>query len=334
MLTRRSNDDCPTERAVACTVNGRAVGRTSEPAGTSRRGFVKLSCAALAAASVGRVAEAASGGAGSHSGPELDDDRMGVLVDLTLCVGCRRCEYACAQANENPHGALHDYDDTSVFRERRYPSAESFTAVNRPVDEGEDGEGNAVFLKAQCLHCEHPPCASACLVGAIRKDPSGPVVYDASRCIGCRYCMVACPFGNISYEYDKAFTPRVRKCEMCLHRTSKGELPACVEMCPVEALTYGKRSDLLAEAHARIARRPGTYHDHVYGETEGGGTSWLYLADRPFEELGLPRLGPESPAALTEAIQHGVFRGFAAPLILAGLLATITSVSKKKGAHA
>jgi Fe-S-cluster-containing dehydrogenase component len=309
-------------------MNEQANQSAADPAGgttTTRREFVRMAAAATVLAG-GSVASGASGG---HSGPPLDPDRMGVLVDLTRCVGCRRCEWACAEANENPHGSIDDCDDQSVFESTRRPTADQFCVVNR--GEG-SGDGEAIHLKVQCMHCEHPPCVSACLVGAMQKDPCGTVHYDASRCIGCRYCMMACPFERLSYEYTKRFTPRVRKCEMCRHRTGAGLVPACVEICPVEALQYGRREDLLRIAHDRIARHPGAYVDRVYGEHEGGGTSWLYLSNRPFEEfaaLGLPKLGDHSPAQLTEAIQHGVFRGFAAPVLLGALLATVNKVSKK-----
>jgi hypothetical protein len=146
--------------------------------------------------------------------------------------------------------------------------------------------------------------------------------------------MMACPFERLAYEYQKGLTPRVRKCEMCQHRTAEGKLPACVEVCPVEALEYGRRSDLIRIAHERIAKHPERYNDHVYGETEGGGTSWLYVSEQPFEqfaELGFPPLDSRSPAERTEAIQHGVFKYFAAPIGLATLLATLNKVTKRGG---
>lgn len=298
-------------------------GRPAATEGQSRRDFFKLAGVAAAAVSLGSEAEASEGG-----GIHLDEDRPGVLVDLTVCVGCRRCEWACAEANGHPHGPLESYDDQSVFERTRHPSAQQFTVVNRAAPA--DGGGEPVHLKVQCMHCERPACVSACLVGAMRKDPHGQVHYDASRCIGCRYCMVACPFEFLSYEYDRALTPRVRKCTLCADRTDRGELPACVEMCPVEALTYGARRELLDIAHKRIAEQPDRYVPKVYGEHDGGGTSWLYLSSRPFEELGLPTLGPKSRAELSEAIQHGIFKYFAAPIALAGALA-LTHFATRNG---
>lgn len=309
------------DRASVRPPGGNPAGRAPDEGATTRRDFMKLSSVAIGALATAGLAEAAD-----H--PHLDEARMGVLVDLTLCIGCRRCEWACKEANGLPHGPLHECDDQSVFETRRRPTPESFTVVNR--EPGGAGGKGPIHLKVQCMHCERPACVSACLVGAMRKDPKGPVTYDPSRCIGCRYCLVACPFENLSYEYDKALTPRVRKCTFCRERTRQGKVPACVEMCPVEALLYGKRSELLEIAHDRISRHPGKYVDHVYGETEGGGTSWLYLSDRPFDQLGFPSLGDHSPAQLSEAIQHGIFRGFAAPIALAGLLAALGRITHRR----
>lgn len=302
------------------------------PPGPSRRQFIRLTATAAALTIGGRAL------ASEHAVPRLDPDRMGVLVDLTRCVGCRRCEWACAEANGNPHGKLEECDDQSVFASRRNPTTGQFCTVNRlGAAPALDSCGPApLHAKIQCMHCEHPPCVSACLVGAMRKDPAGPVTYDASRCIGCRYCMMACPFERLAYEYDRRVTPRVRKCEMCRHRTVEGKVPACVEICPVEALNYGRREDLLRIARERIGRHPGTYTDHIYGEHEGGGTSWLYLSPRPFKELaalGLPALGDRSPAETTESIQHGIFKFGAAPAVLATLLATLNHFTGK-GARA
>lgn len=298
-----------------------------QTAGHSRRDFVRLSTLAVAAAATAGTASAKD--RGSH----LNSDRCGVLVDLTVCVGCRRCEWACNEANNNPHGPLSECDDQSVFERTRRPMARQYTVVNR-VKSADDAK--TIHLKIQCNHCEKPACVSACLVGAMQKDPRGPVFYDASKCIGCRYCMVACPFERLAYEYDKKLTPEVKKCDLCRERTRLGRRPACVEMCPVEALTFGTREELLTLAHARIGAHPGKYVDHVYGEKEAGGTSWLYLSSVPFDQLGFPTLKSKSPAQTTEAIQHGIFAGFAVPIGLAmllGLFNYFTGRQSKGSAH-
>jgi len=269
--------------------------------------------AGTAAASLAGVESACA------SGHHLDEDRIGVLTDYTQCIGCRRCEWACAEQNDLPFGELDSCDDTSVFEEMRRPSEEQYTVVNRyPAPEGSD---NPLYAKVNCLHCEHPPCVSACIVGALRKNPKGPVTYDAAACIGCRYCMIACPFQIPAYEYDNPLTPRVMKCTLCFERSLAGEAPACVAMCPQEALTFGRRTDLLELARDRIRRNPDRYEPHVFGEYEGGGTSWLMIGDRDFGEVDLPTNVPDhSPAEVTERIQHGIFRGFSGPLMVFGMV--------------
>ncbi len=243
---------------------------------------------------------------------------MGMLVDATECIGCRKCEYACDQANhltDQPPGA---FEDLSILDRERRMDEDSFTVVNRYPNP--DNPEKPISVKFQCMHCLRPACASACLVGALRVAEHGAVVYDAWKCLGCRYCMVACPFGVPAYEYSDPVTPRVRKCMFCHDRVKEGKIPACAEMCPPMALTYGKRSELLKLAHQKIADHPGRYLDHVYGEHEVGGTFWLYLAPRDFEELGLPNLGPGALPSLTEPIQHAIFKFGIPPLTLYGLL--------------
>ncbi len=259
----------------------------------------------------------------------LNADRFGILTDLTYCVGCRKCEVACNEANDLPNKSIDSQDDISVFENMRRPTSEQYTVVNSYAGKGLDG--GALNVKVQCMHCEHPACASACIVGALKKHPEGPVTYDASACIGCRYCMIACPFQIPAYEYEKVLTPQVRKCTMCFERTiENSQLPACVGACPIEAIVFGHRQDLLDLAHERIRKNPDKYIDHVYGEHEVGGTSWMYISNQPFIDIGFPDLGDKSPAKLTESIQHGIFKGFAGPVLLFGLLGIIMKVMKKE----
>ncbi len=290
--------------------------------GIERREFIKTMA----------IASGALTGASKLKGKEkdiLNADRFGVLTDLTYCVGCRKCELACNEANDFPNKSIDPSSNTTVFENVRRPTSDQYTVVNSYVGKGLDG--GALNVKIQCMHCEHPACASACIVGALKKHPDGPVTYDASACIGCRYCMIACPFQIPAYEYEKVLTPQVRKCTMCFERTiENGQLPACVNACPIEAMVFGTRNELIEIAHERIRTHPDRYVNHIYGEYEVGGTSWIYLSNQPFVDIGFPELGDKSPAKLTESIQHGIFKGFAGPVLLFGLLGIIMKVMKKE----
>jgi len=201
---------------------------------------------------------------------------MGILVDTTRCVGCRSCELACAEAHKLP---IPDIGDTKVFEKKRQTSESQWTVVNRY--QTEKGE---VFAKKQCMHCNNPACVAACLVKAMEKRPEGPVIWH-ENCMGCRFCMVSCPFDIPKIDYHST-TPTIQKCFMCWERLEKGEKPACVEACPAEALTFGKRRELIIEANRRIYREEGKYIPHIYGEREVGGTSYLYISAVPFEQIG------------------------------------------------
>jgi formate dehydrogenase iron-sulfur subunit len=274
----------------------------------------------------------AAGTAQASEGTEPAADGVAVLVDTTECIGCRKCEYACNRENELSDHPLESYEDTSVFQQARRMTADSYTVINR-YENPNDAE-KPIYVKSQCMHCLRPACVSACLVGAFSKSDTGAVVYDASKCMGCRYCMVACPFQVPAYEYGNALTPQVRKCVMCFERVEReNKLPACVEMCPVNTLTFGKRSEVLKLAHDKIAAHPGRYQPKVYGEEEVGGTRWLYLASQSFEELGFLTLGTKPIPEYTETIQHGIFKFGIPPLLLFGLLGAAMSVFRDETDH-
>jgi Fe-S-cluster-containing dehydrogenase component len=177
-------------------------------------------------------------------------------------------------------------------------------------------------MKAQCMHCVDPACAAACMLGALKKREFGIVTYEADLCIGCRYCEVACPFNVPKFEWTKA-APKIVKCELCAHRLKAGLEPACTEVCPREAVIFGKRSDLLLEARRRIAAEPGRYVAKVYGETEGGGTQVLYLSAVPFEHLGLPTLSDRPAPDRARTVQRSLYHGMYAPLALYGALGLV-----------
>lgn len=210
----------------------------------------------------------------------MSTEPVGILFDMLCCVGCRACVRACMEIH-GFEGEANEVTDLSA------------TACTSMTDK--DGS----FLRNLCRHCVDPSCASACPVGALRKTDLGPVVYDVDRCIGCRYCMVACPFDIPRYEWDDP-VPAIRKCDMCIDRIEEGGQPACAAACPFGATIFGTRTEILEESHSRIAEDPDEYYDHVYGEEEIGGTSVVFLTPEPEELLGYKEiLGREPLPGLT-----------------------------------
>ncbi len=235
-----------------------------------RRKFLALAGAATA---VPLMESKAAAEETTEDNPEF----LGVLVDTTRCIGCRQCEVACAEVNGLP---VPDPKTDQALDEERTTTTEQWTVVNRfETDKGE------VFVKKQCMHCGQPACAAACLTNAMEKTEIGPITWDGDKCMGCRYCMLACPFQIPKFEYHSV-NPRIQKCIMCSERLEEGGMPACVEACPADALMFGKKKELMQIARVRIYSHPDTYVRHIYGEHEVGGTSWLYLSSVPFEQLG------------------------------------------------
>lgn len=294
----------------------------------NRRAFLKA-CAAGGCL----LGSQAAAPANAYESP-LSPDRQGILIDTTACVGCRHCEWAC----RNEHGLATDtpetYLDQGVFTNHRRPDENNLTVVNQVPSEG-PGEKTA-FVKVQCMHCERPACVSACIVGALKKAEDGSVTWDSGRCIGCRYCMIACPFQVPAFEYNKALQPDIVKCDFCHSRRQQGKLPACAEICPMEALLYGPWSELVTVARKRISRNPERYIDHIYGEKEVGSTSMLYLAGKDFtEKLRFPKLGKDPAPGVSEAIQHGIFAYFIPPLALYSILGGLMWITGgRHGGHA
>jgi formate dehydrogenase iron-sulfur subunit len=242
----------------------------------SRRTFFKVNAAGAAALASSRTLSAAALAA--------SPDARGVLVDTTRCVGCRACEAACSEANHLAEPS--SLGDEHVFDTTRDTDQRTYTVVNRYTPANVNSSVPVRFVKKQCMSCVDPACASACPARALEKTPNGPVTYNGSRCLGCRYCMMACPFDGPKFEYDKA-VPYVKKCTFCAERQAQGLMPACAEVCPSGALQFGTRAELLEEARTRIYQNPDKYVHQIYGENEAGGTSWLYISDVPFERLGM-----------------------------------------------
>ncbi len=237
---------------------------------------------------------------------------VGALVDTTRCIGCRSCERACAEA----HGLeVPDIENDNALAEHRTTNEKQLTVVNRfNTDVGE------VFVKQQCMHCWQPACASACLTNAMLKTEEGPVIWRGNKCLGCRYCMAACPFNMPKYEYD-SWNPKVQKCDLCWERLQEGKIPACVEACPTDALMFGNKKQLMEIARVRIYHHPTKYYHEIYGEHIVGGTGWLYLSAVPFEQLGFRTdLGTTPYPEYTKEFLYAVpLIFFGAPAVLIGL---------------
>jgi len=281
-----------------------------------RRDFFKLLGAAGGVAVTARPAEARETPRAAGT-----DDPVGVLVDTTKCVGCRMCEFGCAHANGEANGLEKPSFDEPLTPERT-TNEKRWTVVQR-----HEVGGRAITVKRQCMHCLQPACASACLTKAMYHTPDGPVIWRSSKCMGCRYCMVSCPFDVPKFEYHSA-VPRIQKCNLCFTRVAAGEQPACVASCRFGALTFGRRENLLDEARRRIYTEPGGYVTHIYGEHEAGGTSWLYLSAVPFDQLGFRTdLADESYPAFAKDFLYAV------PLVLTLVPPLLLGLSRATAHH-
>jgi formate dehydrogenase iron-sulfur subunit len=250
------------------------------------------------------------------------------LVDITKCIGCRACQVACKQWNDR-EGEETELDFNLGFQNPATLSAKTLTLItfHELPDEKAPGGLHYLFTMRRCLHCLEPACASACPTTALDRRSDGPVIYDANKCIGCRYCIWACPWGVPTAEWD-SLAPKIQKCTHCADRSDQpapvarnGQAlsleesklyrenivtPACVKACPADCLRFGTREEILQEAHNRISAQPDKYVDHIYGEKEAGGTSVLYLSSVPFEKIGFPDVGTKAYPAFSKMALHAV----------------------------
>ncbi len=271
-------------------------------------------------------------------------EAVGLLYDSTRCVGCEGCVAACKESNHLPFdGEPKELDCTTktVVKTRR---------LRQPAASG----GTSAFVKRQCMHCVDPSCVSACMLGALHKEGEGKrdtggerkgtgvVLWDKELCLGCRYCQIACAYTVPKFEW-RTSNPHIVKCELCRHRAdpAKGGAhavanPACAEVCPAEAVVFGYRADLLAEAHRRIAAEPGKYNEKIFGEHDGGGTQVLYLAGAgvSFRDLGFPDMPERAPAQISESVSHAPYLHGLTPIALYAAAAAIIRRNKKRAEDA
>jgi Fe-S-cluster-containing dehydrogenase component len=273
---------------------------------------------------------------------------MGLLYDSTLCIGCKACVAACKESNGLPpeFSSPEDLWDTPLDISGKTKNIIKVYRHGTGMTKDAETDGYA-FMKHSCLHCVDPSCVSACPVSAMKKDPvTGVVSYDEKDCIGCRYCVVACPFSAPRFQYDKAF-PKIVKCELCNHlkQGDKFQYSACAQVCPTGATLYGPTAELKAEAQRRLALQPGettvyprgkvgsddtyagkvaNYLPRIYGDKELGGTQVLKLSAVPMEKLGMPELPERSFASVSETMQHSLYGYLITPaIVLGGLVVAV-----------
>jgi Fe-S-cluster-containing dehydrogenase component len=290
----------------------------------SRRDFLRTLGA------TGALLLAGTGAVQASEHAKGNDEEFGMLYDATKCVGCKACMAACKRVNGD-YGSL-SYERAKFDPDGLWDAPQDLSGSTRTLIKlFKEPEGRWSYVKYSCMHCQKPSCVSVCPVSAMTKDrQSGIVDYNKNTCIGCRYCQVACAFNIPRFQWEKSI-PQIVKCDLCRNTNLREKgISACAEVCPVGAIRFGKRADLLKEAKTRLRENPNRYIAHIYGEHEAGGTNHLYLAAMPFNKLGLPELKPEAPAEFSEKIQHTIYKGFIAPVALYGTLCFIAVKNMKR----
>ncbi len=307
-----------------------------------RREFLKAAIGGSAAALCAPVT--------AEARPNLEpaEEAVGMLFDSTLCIGCKACVAKCKEVNSMPPVRVKGKEQWDWARDLSGDTLNVIKVYKDGKGEMKDRETNGfAFEKRSCMHCVDPGCVSVCPNTAMRHDKrTGIITHHPEVCIGCRNCMVACPYNVPQFEFNKVFG-EIRKCQMCnqagLERIDKGQMTACAEVCPTGATLFGSRKALLAEAKRRMGLMEGEiyeyprgdlanpssphekkvpdYEQHIWGEKEAGGTNVMHIAAVPFDKLGMPELDERSAASIAEGVQETLYSYLALPAIaLAGLV--------------
>ena len=274
----------------------------------SRRDFLKISAPVSCMLVLGRMPVSA----GLIQKPPTASSRTAekaMLYDVSKCVGCRACQAACRRWNKLPpepigYGGIYDNPDDL--------SGRTWTLI-KFREFGENGEKEWFFRKYQCMHCTDASCEAVCPTGAISHQGEA-VIINQEWCIGCGYCVQACPFGVPHKDEDEG---TARKCTFCIDRITQELKPACVEACPAGAIIYGDRAKLIAEGkrRAQILIASGKEKAYLYGETELGGLSVMYVLPEPAAVFGLP----ETPRLATA----NIFTQWLGGIVTAGIIAAV-----------
>jgi len=290
----------------------------------TRRSFLKtLGLGGAMLATAGSICQASE-----QAG--VNNEALGMLYDATMCVGCKACMTACKRVNGDFGGLSYEkahFDEDGIWDAPQDLSGSTRTLIKLY----KESDSQWSYIKYSCMHCQKPSCVSVCPVSAMTRDKqTGIVDYNKDTCIGCRYCQIGCSFNIPKFQWEKTL-PQIVKCDLCKNTNMKEKgISACAETCPVGAITFGKRKELLEIAHRRLQESPNRYLQHVYGEHELGGTNHLYLSAMPFNKLGLPILPENAPAEFSEKIQHTIYKGFIAPVALYSTLCFIALKNQKK----
>ncbi len=263
----------------------------------SRRAFLKGSITAA-----GSVAATTTIARAAKSIAKEDQEPLVTLIDISKCIGCEECVYACQMVNadkypdpEKPFPAMfpkrvpvQDWSDKTDVVDRLTPYNWLFIQTAMVTIDGEETE---LTIPRRCMHCDNPPCVKLCPWGAAKQEDNGLSRIDSDLCLGGSKCKSVCPWHIPERQTGSgiyldilpslAGNGNMHKCDRCYNRLEKGDQPACIEVCPEDVQTIGPRSEILKQAHA-LAKETNGY---IYGEHENGGTNTIYVSPVPFDQL-------------------------------------------------